>query len=340
MVKEFLIFFVVVLVGAIVYATWPAILIIGIVVLLFCIIKKITNMETKRPKTGESEWPITKVEIRERKAEQERVGQYEKLQLEYKLKGYLGGSNKDYMKALSYVQSLGESNYQYALGELIQYESSIEESWIKSCQNGNLYQAINALELLEFISQVHDFDYNLYKENLLAIKKVVDFEGSYINKGCSYGKVNEEIIEHINNIDVNECRIHMGDYHLFFLLWYFAIKEPFDSLSYKTIYSTVVQLKTEKSAISGDAILSAIYVLTKHGSHSLSEICPNCRTDAKCYARQLKESCQLVEFASVLSWIGDKQLEHFALKRLDDKSQLPLKLKGRFNDLKKIKEWK
>lgn len=333
--KEFLVFAGIILAIAIVVAFWPAILIIGAIVLIIFIARKLYKKAEEQQAHEQRNRIIREAEEREKEVERQRTIEQNKESIVHRIDSFFQGSIPHLKQACEYIKYY-ENNEDYyyavAINALREYETVIEKSFAKSCENGYLEAANDALELLSIMSR--DEEYANQKENLYYLSKPFETNTCHIQVE-QYGQVDYDLLKQIEKIDINECKKHMTDYDIYFLLWILAIKEPFDYYSYKTIYNTVKNLKFRRGDVPVDAILSSVYVANKHAKSLPSELGSHYRKEAEYSVCSMKGTQNIINFASMLCWIDDKELEYFVLKKLYEDNTLPNKLQSRFKELEK-----
>jgi len=333
--KEFLVFAGIVLAIAIIVAFWPAIVIIAVIALIVFIARKLYQKAEEQKAYERRNRIIREAEEREREEERQRTIEQNKESIIDRIGGYFKGSIPKYRQAYDYTKKLeNDEDYYYAvaISALREHEAEIEKSLAKSCENGYLEAANDALDLLSIISR--DEEYSNQKENLYYLTKPFETNMCYIQDD-QYGQVDYDLLKQIKKIDINECKKHMTDYDIYFLLWILAIKEPFDYYSYKTIYNTVKKLKFRRGDVPVDAILSSVYVANKHAKSLPAELGSHYRKEAEYSVCSMKGTQNIINFASMLCWIDDKELEYFVLKKLYESNILPSKLQDRFKLLEK-----
>lgn len=333
--KEFLVFAGIVLVIAMIVAFWPAIFIIGTIVLIIFIARKLSQKAEEQEAYERRNRIIREAEEREREEERQRTIQQKKEYVINRVDGYFERSVPQLKQAYEYIKSLDDNDGYYfavAIGELREYKDDIKQFLSEASEKGELETVYYSFELLNLISTNYNNEYESQKENILFLKGPLDNNSCYLYSD-SYGNVDYNILKQIDKIDIQECREHITDYDIYLLLWIFAIKEPFDVLSFKTIYHTVKKFKILRGDVPIDSILSAVYVANKHCDELSYNLISRYKKDAEYYLCSVKDSKKIADFSSILCWIGDKDLEYFALKRLYDMNSLPSNLQKRFKTL-------
>ena len=255
--KEFLVFAGIVLAIAIIVAFWPAIVIIAVIALIVFIARKLYQKAEEQEAYERRNRIIREAEEREREEEKQRTIEQNKEAIIDRIDSYFKGTIPKYRQAYDYAKKLENDDYYYAvaISALREHEAEIEKSLAKACENGYLEAANDALDLLSIISR--DEEYANQKENLYYLTKPFETNTCYIQDE-QYGQVDYDLLKQIEKVDVTECKKHMTDYDIYFLLWILAIKEPFDYYSYKTLYNAVKKIKFRRGDIPFDAILNGI----------------------------------------------------------------------------------
>ena len=152
----------------------------------------------------------------------------------------------------------------------------------------------------------------------------------------TYGEPEKNIIDYISSSNVEECINNMQKTGLLYSLWFHAIKQPFDEASFRGAVTASLKLKPKYYTIPVDTLLSILYVLEKHAKEANLNVFAHYKAEIENYIKKAPNEQALIEFASALSWIGNRQMEFACLERLKQKGPLLENLQKRYEVIQSV----
>ena len=284
------------------YIWIPLVIVLALTLLTIKIVKKAKERKKRRME-----------EEKQREADRQRSISNMQYAVSSNLRYALSSSTPDYKKAINIVDNSDPSVSEYAIKQAQSYNSEIKDRIFKSSEQGKLDEALAAME---FYCHFNDTDKNA-SEQKASIEKLINACNSGISLVISSDYcVDKRVLDRIRETSPQECRNSMKEQGIQFCLWFFAIKQPFDRITYSEILAVADQIKSGTSRPLPDAVQSSIFVDTKQNGLSESEVVRKHSDKVKCYINTTDDPDTLYNFASGLAFAGNAPLEALALQKL------------------------
>ena len=271
---------------------------------------------------------------RRRAAEEARQKlQREKDEITKELRSLLWNSDPSCVDAMYYIQSFKSNLGDHARAEGRKYENHIHNSTLQYIRKADFAKALQALKLLTYLFP-NNTRYLQQENDLIPLHDTCRMPSCFI-MDKTYGKPKSEIVQRISVMTHEQCRKSMEANGLLYSLWFFAVKEPFDSVSYRNVLQAVKSLRPEYFHVSTDAMLSAAYVARRQDRGKLQEFYPDWQRDLMTYLLKASPDALLM-MASTSSWSRDILTEVKCLESLKQMNKLPDNLTSQYEYLKKM----
>jgi len=341
----FLIFIAILVAIALVIEYWQLVVAIVVLIVIFALIadasakKKRREEAARQAKAAEEERKRQEREAaeaaRRRAAEAARQKlQQDKDAISQNLHFLLGNPMPSSKDAMTYIRSVQAHLLTHAHAEGSKYEAHVYRMALACVGNADFSNALQHLELLIYLFPKNTI-YPERKKVIAQIYTACCTPSCFImDKG--YGKAKADLLQRISVMTHEQCRQSMESNGLLYSLWFFAIKKPFDSVSYRNALQAVKTLQPEYFHVSTDAMLSAAYIANRQEREKLQEFYPDWQRDLMTYLQKASPEALLM-MASTSSWSRDILTEAECLERLQQMNKLPDSLTSQYEYVKKMR---